>query len=166
VRYFLSLGSNLGNREENLALAREYLRKRGVKIIHSSSIYETQPRDYLEQPWFLNQVIEIETNLFPFALLKLIKKIENELGRKKGSLKGPRKIDIDILLAEGCIIDAHGLKIPHPRLEERNFVLIPLKEISPNIIHPILRKKIEYLCNHSKDSSKVNLVKKISQLNE
>ncbi len=125
----MSLGSNLGDRAANLAAARDRL----PPIKRASSIYETEPRDVPNQPWFLNQVIEIETNLFPRQLLAQTQKIERELGRKRTVAKGPRTIDIDILLFGEAVIHAADLEIPHPRLTERRFVLEPLAEIAPEL---------------------------------
>lgn len=158
MKYFLSLGSNLGNRAKNLAQALALLKKDGVKIIKSSSLYETQPVDYPFQPWFYNQVVEIEVNLDPFDFFHLLKKVEKKMGRKALNWKGPRAVDIDILLAESTVIETNELTIPHPRMEKRNFVLIPFKEISPETRHPLFKKKIEELWKKSIDKA---IVRKI-----
>ena len=155
MRYYLSLGSNLGDRKKNLISAINLLIKNGIKINKISSIYLTQPVDFLEQNWFYNLVIEAETDLQPLELLNLIKRIEKEMGRKKVIKRGPRNIDIDIILAEEKVIKANELKIPHPRMHLRNFVLAPLSEICPNIVHPELKKNIKTLFNQSKDNSAV-----------
>jgi 2-amino-4-hydroxy-6-hydroxymethyldihydropteridine diphosphokinase len=126
---YLGLGSNLGDRAANLAAARERL----APIKRASSIYETEPREMPNQPWFLNQVIEIETDLFPKQLLARTQKIERDLGRKRTVDKGPRTIDIDILLFGESVIHTAELEIPHPRLAERRFVLEPLAEIAPDL---------------------------------
>ncbi|MDQ6759431.1 MAG: 2-amino-4-hydroxy-6-hydroxymethyldihydropteridine diphosphokinase [Acidobacteriota bacterium] len=139
---YLSLGSNLGNREENLRRALDLLREAGVRVAKSSSIYETEPQDVREQPWFLNMVIEVETALFPKQLLGRIHKIERELGRKRTVPKGPRTIDIDILLYGSLVMDSAELEIPHPRMAERRFVLEPLQEIAPGILHPVTTKTV------------------------
>ncbi len=128
-RVYLGLGSNLGDREANLSAARERLEP----INNVSSIYETEPRDVPNQPWFLNQVIEIETGLFPKQLLARMHKIEREIGRKRTMPKGPRIIDIDILLYGDATIHSAELEIPHPRMLERRFVLEPLAEIAPDL---------------------------------
>lgn len=155
MRYFLSLGSSLGDREKNLARALSYLEKEGVKIFKTSSIYETQPVDILSESWFYNRVIEVQAAAGPKDLLSLIKRIEKKMGRKAEAKKSSRIIDIDILLAEGKVIRTEGLEIPHPRMEKRNFVLIPLMEISPDTVHPTLGKSIRDLRKKSKDDSVV-----------
>lgn len=159
MRYFLSLGSNLGERAKNIAQAIYLLEKKNLKITKKSSLYESQPVDYTAQPWFLNQVIEAWAEFTPKAFLALIKKIEQEMGRKTSIPKGPRIIDVDILLVGDKIIRTEELEIPHPRLEKRNFILVPLKEISPNIIHPVLKESINDLWKKNKDDSVVRLVK-------
>lgn len=157
MRYFLGLGSNLGNRQTNLNRARSYLQKEGIRIIKSSSVYESQPVDYTDQPWFLNQALEVESSSHPFAVLELVKNIEAKMGRKTTSPKGPRIIDIDILLAEDTVCRSQELEIPHPRMQERMFVLVPLKEIAPDVVHPVFKKQIEDLWRKNKDSSTVRI---------
>jgi len=160
MRYFLSLGSNQRDRSHNLSQALSSLEKRGIKIINSSSLYETEPVGVHSFPWFFNQVIEVDTKFNPLALLEITKKIEQHMGRKPFRQKKPRVIDIDILLAENTVMKTENLIIPHPRLEKRNFVLIPLKEISPETIHPLLNEKIKDLLKKSDDKSVVRIVKK------
>ncbi len=142
---YLALGSNIGDRAANLADARERIAESQIKVRRESSIYETAPRDLLDQPWFLNQVIECETDLMPRALLGRLKKIERAMGRKKIVINGPRVIDIDIVLFGNFVIDLEGLRIPHPRMQERRFVLEPLAELSPDLRHPVLKKSIREL---------------------
>lgn len=154
----MCLGSNLGDRAKNLERALVLLEEAGVKIVQRSSLYETQPVDLASQSWFYNQVVEAESNLSAHNLFGVIKNIEKRMGRKVLHPKGPRLIDVDILLAEENVVQTEELVIPHPRLDRRNFVLIPLNEISPQSVHPLLREKIEDLCRKSKDTS---LVKKI-----
>ncbi len=139
---YFSLGSNLGDRALNLALARNHLEAEDARILRASSIYETAPRDLTAQPWFLNQVIEAETTLFPRQLLHRVLKIERAMGRKRTVAKGPRVIDIDILLFGGSIVSAPDLDIPHPRIAERRFVLEPLAELAPDFRHPVTRKTV------------------------
>ncbi len=158
MKYFLCLGSNLGDRAKNLERALVLLEEAGVKIVQRSSLYETQPVDLTSQPWFFNRVVEADSNLNAHDLLGMIKYIEKRIGRKAPFPRGPRLIDIDILLAEENVVQTEELVIPHPRLDKRNFVLIPLSEISPQSIHPLFGEKIEDLCRKSKDTS---LVKKI-----
>jgi 2-amino-4-hydroxy-6-hydroxymethyldihydropteridine diphosphokinase len=133
---YLGLGSNLGDRRRNLKSAVERLASPDLRVRRQSSIYETEPRDLEDQPWFLNQVIEVETTLFPRQLLKRIQKIELELGRRRIVPKGPRLIDLDILLYAGMRTTAPELEIPHPRMAERRFVLEPLAELAPDLRHP------------------------------
>jgi len=160
MRYFLSLGSNLGDREINLTLALSLLEKEGVEILKISSLYETQPVDFPAQPWFYNQLVEVRTKDNPEAFLDLIKKIEQKMGRKRQQKKGPRIIDIDIILAEGSIIHKKELKIPHPRMQKRNFVLLPFVEISPETVHPVLNEDMKTLWEKSNDLSIVKQIKR------
>ena len=140
---FLSLGSNLGDRKAYLKEVIMLLKKAGVKILKESSIYETEPMYYENQNKFLNQVIKVETELSPFEFLKLINRIEKELKRERIIPKGPRTIDIDILLWEDKIVESEELKIPHPLMLERDFVLKPLLEIEANAFHPVYKKRIK-----------------------
>jgi 2-amino-4-hydroxy-6-hydroxymethyldihydropteridine diphosphokinase len=140
---FLALGSNLGDRARNLESALERLETGGVRVLLRSSIYETAPQEFLDQPWFLNQVVKAETGLFPLQLLRLTQRVEREMGRERGPaaiLKGPRLIDIDILLFGQAAIDTPQLVIPHPAMLERRFVLEPLVEIAPDLRHPVTGK--------------------------
>jgi 2-amino-4-hydroxy-6-hydroxymethyldihydropteridine diphosphokinase len=140
---FIGIGSNVGDR---LASCREAVRRvgstPGVRIKKISSLYETEPVDYLEQNRFYNAVIAIETSLSPGALLKSCQAIEHRLGKKILIPKGPRTIDLDLLFYDGEIIDEPGLQIPHPALCDRAFVLIPLTEIAPDFIHPALHTSV------------------------
>jgi len=134
---YLSLGTNLGKRLDNLAQARALLLPE-VQVKKLSSVYETAPWGYLDQADFYNQVLLGETTLTPLRLLNKLKRIENILGRKQTFRYGPRVIDLDILFYESCIINTKRLQIPHPRLQERAFVLVPLVEIAPDFVHPQL----------------------------
>jgi len=160
MKYFISLGSNLGDRGKNLTLALSLLEKEGVAILKMSSLYETQPVDFPAQPWFYNQLVEVRTKTNPEAFLGLIKEIEQKMGRKRRLKKGPRIIDIDILLAEGNVIHKKELNIPHPRMEKRNFVLLPFVEISPETIHPVLNKNMKTLWEKSDDRSIVKQIER------
>jgi len=131
-RIYLSLGSNLGNRQENLIRAYDLLAPE-VQLIQTSSIYETAPWGYLEQPAFLNCVVEAETNQAPRALLVKLKRIETELGRQPTFRNGPRVIDIDILLYDEMVMSSDEITLPHPRMLERAFVLVPLAEIAGDL---------------------------------
>jgi 2-amino-4-hydroxy-6-hydroxymethyldihydropteridine diphosphokinase len=139
---YLSLGSNLGDRERNLEQAIDLLAEAGLRILRRSHIYETEPQDVRDQPWFLNLVVEAETDLFPKQLLARLQQIERQLGRKRSTPKGPRTIDIDILLYGDSVIETDELVVPHPRLPERRFVLEPLAELAPDLRHPVTRRSI------------------------
>lgn len=160
MKYFLGLGANVGDLELNLSKARSRLEKDGVRIVSASSLYRTEPVGCSGQAWFLNQVIEVETNLSPRRLLNLAKRVERALNRRPGPPNAPRPIDIDILLSGDMVLRTERLTIPHPRLAERNFVLIPLAEIAPDQIHPILKRTIAMLKLRSKDRACVELFKK------
>jgi 2-amino-4-hydroxy-6-hydroxymethyldihydropteridine diphosphokinase len=158
MRYFISLGSNLGNKRENLEQAIALLEEKGAKILKRSSLYETSPVGYVKQPWFLNQVVEVEIEFLPEFFLGVVKRIERKVGRYPTVAKGPRIIDIDILMAENTIIKSRRLQIPHPEMEKRNFILVPFMEISPQTVHPVLKRKIKDLKKECQDSSAVHLV--------
>ena len=160
MKYFLSLGSNLGDKEKNLTLALFLLEKEGVEILKMSSLYETQPVDSPSQPWFYNQLVEVRTKANPEALLDLVKKIEQKMGRKRGQKNGPRVIDIDIILAEDSVIRKKDLKIPHPKMEKRNFLLLPFMEISPDTVHPVFNEDMKTLWKKSDDRSIVKQIKR------
>ena len=134
---YLSLGSNLGDRAANLNRAIEELSTIGVQVLRRSSIYETEPVDFLAQPWFLNCVLEAETSLMPRQLLIELQAIERKLGSQKVVPRGPRVIDLDVLFYGSAVIHAAGMEIPHPRLTERRFVLVPLAELVPGLC-PVL----------------------------
>jgi len=142
---YIGLGSNLGDRAENLRAARERLEESGLRIRRASSLYETEPREMLEQPWFLNQVIEAETTLFPRQLLARLLRIEREMGRLRNAPNSPRTIDLDVLLFGNTVVHAPGLEIPHPRMTDRRFVLDPLSEIAPDLRIPRGRRTVREL---------------------
>ncbi len=139
---YLSLGSNLGDREALLNEAIQRLEAAGVRIVRRSTIHETEPQDFKDQPKFLNMAVEAETDLTPLALLAAIQKIEAEMGRQRTIPKGPRTIDIDILFYANQVIASADLEIPHPRLAQRSFVLNPLSEIAPDLRHPVTGKSV------------------------
>ena len=153
TRTYLGLGSNLGNREANLDMALKLLRQR-MKVVKVSSIYDTEPVGKTEQPRFLNIVCEVSTRLSPEGLLALAKGIESKMGRH-GKSGEPRTIDIDILLYGDFVINTPDLVIPHPRIEERAFVLIPLAEIAPDVVHPVSWKKISEMRDAIKEKQGV-----------
>lgn len=160
MKYFLSLGSNVGDRERNLRRAVNLLKRRAIKILDASSLYETEPVGDKDQPWFINQVVHIESILAPGDLLSLLQSIERYMGRTKSHPGGPRLIDLDILLAEDTVLGTRNLVIPHPRLQERKFVLVPLNEIEPDARHPVLEKPIQAVLASTVDRSTVRLFRK------
>ena len=148
---YLSLGSNLRDREQHLGSAIERLESSGIRVIRRSSVYETEPQELRSQPWFLNMVVEVESALFPMQLLHAIQKIEKQLGRKRLVAKGPRTIDIDILLFGGFVVSTSALEIPHPRFPQRRFVLEPLAELAPDLRHPISHKTVREMLAGTRD---------------
>jgi 2-amino-4-hydroxy-6-hydroxymethyldihydropteridine diphosphokinase len=152
---YLSLGSNLSDREANLRAAIAALPQAGVRVTQVSSLYETEPVDYLDQPWFLNCVVEAETNLESHALLRVLHAIEAQLGNKKDFAKGPRKIDLDILLYGSETVATSDLQVPHPRMLQRRFVLTPLNEIAPHLKHRSWPAAVSVLLDHLADPSQV-----------
>ena len=153
---FLGLGSNVGERQQFLQSALKELKSlQPVKVIWASSVYETEPIGRTDQPAFLNTVVEIETGLLPAALQKETQEIERRVGRTPGEKWGPREIDIDILLYDGLVHDKDGLTIPHRGLEKRKFVLIPLKEIAPDIVHPINGMTVSELVSACRENGRV-----------
>lgn len=149
-RIFLSLGSNLGERRQNLEQALQLLKQNGIEIARQSSIYETEPQDIAAQPWFLNLAAECRTKFFPLQLLSVLLRIERELGRERRSIKstkGPRLIDIDLILYGRSSIDCPTLTVPHPRMLQRRFVLAPLVEIDPQLRHPTTGKLLKDYLN-------------------
>jgi 2-amino-4-hydroxy-6-hydroxymethyldihydropteridine diphosphokinase len=141
VTAYLSLGSNLGNREDNLDMALKLLSQR-MRLGKVSSIYDTEPVGNANQPRFLNLACEVFTHLAPEGLLALARGIEGKMGRR-GKSGEPRPIDIDILLYGDTVVDTRDLVIPHPKMAERSFVLVPLAEIAPDLVHPVLKKTIK-----------------------
>ena len=144
TRVFLGIGTNLGDRERNLQEARAVLSQTLV-IIRESSIYQTAPWGYLDQPAFLNQVIEVQTALSSLNLLGFLKNTEKQLGRQANFRFGPRLIDLDILFYGNRVIQTPRLQVPHPRIAERAFVLVPLAEIAPEFVHPQNKQTITQL---------------------
>jgi 2-amino-4-hydroxy-6-hydroxymethyldihydropteridine diphosphokinase len=143
---YLSLGSNLGDRVANLRAAIAALGSLGT-VTAVSSFYETEPVEYTRQPWFVNCAVALETEKMPKQLLHAVLKIERDMGRRRNpnQIKGPRPLDIDILLFGSSIVDISGLQIPHPAMPQRRFVLAPLAEIAPEVRHPVLKKSIREL---------------------
>ena len=141
---YLSLGSNMGDRAGNLRATVDRLRDFG-EVVAVSSLYETEPVEFTAQAWFHNCAVALSTEKTPRELLAGILDIEQKLGRRRGQEKGPRIIDIDILLFDDLITDHPGLKIPHPAMHERRFVLEPLTEIAPDVLHPEFNQTIRQL---------------------
>jgi len=133
---YIALGTNVGDREHNLRKAVRLLAQAGLCIARISSIYETEPVDYVDQPWFLNAVVEARTDFPARDLLHQLRGIESAMGSKKAFAKGPRLMDLDILLYGDDTITTPELQVPHPRMLQRRFVLVPLAEIAPNLRHP------------------------------
>jgi len=155
---YLSLGSNVGDRAKNLRDAIAALRNVGIDVTRISSMYETEPVDYLDQPWFVNMAVEAQTELAPSALLEILRGIETQMGSKKLITKGPRLIDMDILLYGNEVIDTPELQVPHPRMHLRRFVLEPLAEIAPNVRHSISGLSVSEMLTRTPDKSAVRVV--------
>lgn len=143
-RVYLSLGSNVGDRAANLRTAIHRVSSLG-DVMAVSSFYETEPVEFAAQPWFLNCAVELDTEKMPKQLLAGILDIEREMGRRRVQKKGPRTLDIDILLFGNSIIQTKGLTVPHPAMHERRFVLEPLAEIAPEARHPVIKRTVREL---------------------
>jgi 2-amino-4-hydroxy-6-hydroxymethyldihydropteridine diphosphokinase len=159
---YLSLGSNLGDRESMINRAVDALARAGVKALRRSSLYATEPVGLVAQPWFLNCVLKAETELMPRQLLRAVQQVERGLGRRRVVEGGPRTIDIDILLYGSNVIHASGLEVPHPRMSERRFVLAPLCELEPGLRHPQLGRSAMELLAATADRSQVRLWRRAS----
>jgi len=155
MNVFILLGTNLGDREVNLKLATELIEKQIGSILLKSKIYETEPWGVIDQPNFLNQVLKIKTNLTPEKCLNNCLSIEDEIGRKRLRKWGERLIDIDLLFYNDLKINTLDLILPHPRLHERNFTLVPMEEIAADFVHPILKKSMFELLDICRDDQSV-----------
>ena len=155
TKVYLSLGSNLGDREANLRAAIDELPHAGVAVTRVSAFYETEPVDLLEQPWFLNCAVEVQSHFDPVMLLRALREIETKMGSKKLVAKGPRLMDLDILLYGAEMIDTPELQVPHPRMHLRRFVLVPLAEIAPEAMHASLKRTVKQLLEETPDRSTV-----------
>jgi 2-amino-4-hydroxy-6-hydroxymethyldihydropteridine diphosphokinase len=152
---FVGLGSNLGDRQGHLREATSRLEESGSTLVRASPIYITEPVDFHEQDWFLNQVLHFRTRLNPMEWLQACLHIEQIMGRLRKIPRGPRTIDIDLLLYDELILDAETLILPHPRMHLRRFVLEPLSNLAPDSLHPILRISISHLLERCADPSVV-----------
>lgn len=142
---YIGIGSNMGGRKANCRKAVKLLLREGMRVLKQSSMHETKPDGVKEQPLFMNMAVAAETDIPPHRLLKVLKSIEKEIGRKETIRLGPRVIDLDILLYGDLILNEPDLKIPHPLMHKRGFVLKPLSEIAPDAVHPVLGKAVKEL---------------------
>lgn len=162
---YLSLGSNVGERAGQIQRALAMLPGAGIVVRRVSSFYKTEPVDFRPQPWFVNCVAEVETELTPVKLLRAVKRIERALGRRRGIPKGPRPIDIDILLYENAVVRSSRLTVPHARLGDRRFVLIPLRELAAQVRHPVTQRTVSEMLTDITDKSRVVRLKQIGMIN-
>jgi len=144
IESYIGIGSNIGDREENIEKAIKKISDRCL-VQKKSSLYETEPIGFKEQNWFLNNVISIQTQYTPTELQEFLQYVEKEMGRIENIPNGPRVIDLDLLLYGNLIFNSEELEIPHPRFHQRKFVLVPLYEIAPDAVHPVLKKKVSEL---------------------
>lgn len=159
-RAYIGIGSNLGDRKANALEAIDRVAKlQATRVVRASSLYESEPLGDAKT-WFVNAVIEIETDFAPDALLKKLKAIEEAMGRKrvKGKRWGSRIIDLDILLCDGEVVEKRSLKVPHPEMHKRRFVLLPLAELAPHVVHPQLGQSVSALLAAVKDDKRVTLL--------
>lgn len=156
AKAFIGLGSNLGDRVGNIRKAIELLGSfKDVKVLRRASLYETEPVGVEDQPWFINTVVEIETRLSPYELFKLCKQIEAQVGRRHKERFWPREIDLDLLLFGDVIANRDELKLPHPELHKRRFVLVPLCELGSPLLHPTLKRSMKELLAQLTDEKTV-----------
>lgn len=147
---YIAFGTNVGNREENINVALKMMEDRGLKIIKTSKIYVTEPYGYKDQPEFLNGAVEVETSLSCRELLNVLLNIEKDMGRVRHFKWGPRNIDLDIIFYNDEVIDEPDLKVPHPDMQNRDFVLKPLCDLNPNFVHPVFKKTVKTLLEELK----------------
>lgn len=161
VEAYLGLGGNLGRVEAQFGRVREELPDHGVRVRGCSSIYRTEPWGGVDQPWFLNQVIRVQTSLSASELLEVCLRVEQLMGRQPGERWGPRTIDIDLLLYGDLVVWKEALQVPHPRMMERRFVLAPLVELAPDLRHPVLGLTAEELLAQLTDERRVERVREM-----
>lgn len=156
MRAFIGVGSNVGRREEQIARAIALLRASpDIKVLRQAALYETEPVGIEDQPWFINTAVEVETDLPPLELLRRLKEIERLLGRRERGRWAMREIDLDLLLYGDLVLEEAELALPHPQLDRRRFVLEPLVELAPELIHPRLQKRLRQLLAELEDGKKV-----------
>ena len=159
---YIGIGSNLGTPGKNCIEAIEKISStKDIKIISRSSFYQTEPIGGVQQDWFVNSAIKIKTNLSPAHLLSALLNIESVMGRTREEKWGPRLIDLDLLFYSNLILEKEGLTLPHPEIQKRKFVLIPMSEIAESLVHPTLKKTIKTLLQESSDGT---VVKKLKSL--
>ena len=154
---YIALGSNVGDRASMLERAIAAMNSAGIRVVRQSSVYVTEPVGAPGQAWFLNAVVEAETSLLPLQLLHALLKIERELGRRRITPHGPRAIDLDLLFYGPSVIRSRELEVPHPRLTERRFVLLPMAQLAPEFRHPVSHKSIAQLLAETPDRSELRL---------
>jgi 2-amino-4-hydroxy-6-hydroxymethyldihydropteridine diphosphokinase len=157
-RVYLALGSNLGDRRANIESALKRLDESGVRVRQVSSLYRTEPVGYTAQPWFVNCAAEVGTDLMPLQLVRRCQAIQREMGRRPGPRNGPRLIDIDVLLYENAVVRSAEVTIPHPRMAERRFVLVPLNEIAGDAEHSLTRQTVREMLGSAPPAAVVRLV--------
>ena len=156
---YIAIGSNLGDRAAMLERAVEEMNRAGMRVLRQSSVYETEPVGGPPQSWFLNAVVEVETELPPQRVLQVLQTIEQSMRRRPSVACGPRTLDLDILFDGDSVIRSAELEVPHPRLAQRRFVLAPLAELAPQLIHPVLHKSVAQLLSELSDGGQVRLWK-------
>ena len=159
---YIGIGSNLGNPHKNCVDAIKKISiNNDIKIIFKSSFYQTAPIGDVEQDWFVNSVIKIATELNPTTLLLALLNIESEMGRIRRERWGPRLIDLDLLFYDNLILNQQGITLPHPEVQKRNFVLVPLNEIADSLTHPVLNKTIKTILQESSDNAEVKKLTRV-----